>query len=53
MIQLLDDRIEILDEIPLFKNMKKGLSLKYRFFACISDLFKMQYLVHLKVSRTA
>ena len=45
-LQLWDNRIEVLEEYPMFKNMKKEF--KNKFWAFISDVFKMQYIVHLK-----
>jgi O-methyltransferase involved in polyketide biosynthesis len=46
-IRLWDHRIEILEEYPLFKNMRKAF--KNKMGAWMSDTFKMQYMVHLKV----
>jgi O-methyltransferase involved in polyketide biosynthesis len=46
-----DNRIEILKEQTLFKKMKTTLRFQTRMKLFFSDLFKMQYLVHLKISK--
>jgi O-methyltransferase involved in polyketide biosynthesis len=43
-----DDRITVLEEYPMFKHMKKGLSLKGRIAASESDLLKIMSIVHLR-----
>ena len=49
-LQLWDNRIETLEEYPMFKNMKKVF--KNKFWAFIPDVFQMQYMVHLKFKNT-
>jgi O-methyltransferase involved in polyketide biosynthesis len=48
-IQSWDDRIVVLNEVSLFKNAKKGHDMKTKIGLLISDIFKMQYLIHLKI----
>jgi O-methyltransferase involved in polyketide biosynthesis len=48
-IQSWDDRIVVLNEVTLFKNARKGHDLKTKIGLMISDIFKMQYLIHLKI----
>ena len=48
-IQSWDDRIVVLSAVPLFKNARKGHDLKTKIGLLISDIFKMQYLIHLKI----
>ena len=43
-----DSRINLLKVYPFFKKMKKGLSLKMKYAAFVSDLLKIKYMVHLK-----
>lgn len=50
-VQLWDNRIQILKEQLFFRNMKRGLNIKNKVLALLSDLLKMQYLIHLKFSR--
>jgi O-methyltransferase involved in polyketide biosynthesis len=47
-IQLWDSRIKIIDEYPLFKNMKKGLPLKNKIGTLMSDILNIMFLVHLR-----
>ena len=49
-LQTWDRRFTLLDEYPLFKNMKKGLPLKHKFGTFMSDRLKIMYMVHLKLS---
>ena len=42
-----DDRIQILDERPLFKGMKKGLAFRDKVGTAISDIFRIMSMVHL------
>ena len=51
LIQQWDSRINILHEDSLFKNAKKGYDLKTKIGLLLSDLLKMQYMVHLKITR--
>jgi len=43
-----DNRIEILREMPFFKNIRKRLPYKTRIQLFFSDMFRMQYMIHLK-----
>ena len=45
-----DDRITVLEEYPMFRKMKTGLSLKVRIRAFESDLLKIMSIVHLRFS---
>jgi hypothetical protein len=45
-----DDRITILEEYPMFKYVKKGLSLKGKIRTIESDLLKIMSIVHLRFS---
>jgi O-methyltransferase involved in polyketide biosynthesis len=44
----LDERIEIVDEIPFFGRIRNNLKFKDKVVTLISDLTKCQYLVHMK-----
>jgi O-methyltransferase involved in polyketide biosynthesis len=46
-----DDRITVLEEYPMFKHMKKGLSLRGRIGTMGSDLLKIMSIVHLSFSK--
>jgi O-methyltransferase involved in polyketide biosynthesis len=48
-IQSWDNRIIVLSEVSLFKNAKKGHDLKTKIGILISEIFKIQYMVHLKI----
>ena len=48
-IQSWDKRIIVLSEVPLFKNAKKGHNLKTKIGLLMSDIFKMQYMIHIKI----
>lgn len=43
-----NNRIEVLKEYPMFKRMTKGLGLKDKITAFISDKYKIMYMVHLR-----
>jgi O-methyltransferase involved in polyketide biosynthesis len=45
-----DDRISVLEEYPMFKYLKKGLSLREKIRTFESDLLKIMSIVHLKFS---
>jgi O-methyltransferase involved in polyketide biosynthesis len=45
-----DDRITVLEEYPMFKYMRKGLSLKGKIATFESDLLKIMSIVHLRLS---
>ncbi len=47
-IESWDDRIEILDICPMFKDLRKKLRFRNRLGPFISDVLKIQYMVHLK-----
>ncbi len=48
-IQSWDDRIIILSEVSLFKHAKKGHVIKTKIGLLLSDIFKMQYMIHIKI----
>ena len=43
-----DNRILVLKEMPFFKNIKKRLPYKTRIQLSFSDMFRVQYMIHLK-----
>jgi O-methyltransferase involved in polyketide biosynthesis len=43
-----NSKIEVIKEYPMYKNMMKGLSLKNKLFARMSDNYKIMYMVHLR-----
>lgn len=43
-----DIKLEFIKEFPMYKNMKKGLSLRNKITAAIADHYKMMYMIHLK-----
>ena len=47
-IQLWDTRIKVLEEYPMFRGMKKGLSVRMRIVTFESDILKIMSMVHLK-----
>ena len=49
-IQTWDKRITLIDEYPMFKGMKKGLSLRNKYGTFLSDRLKIMSMVHLKFS---
>jgi O-methyltransferase involved in polyketide biosynthesis len=48
-LQLWDSRIHILNEDLFFKSAKNGHDLKTKIGLLISDIFKMQYMIHLRI----
>ena len=48
-IQSWDKRIIVLNEVSLFHHAIKGHDLKTKIGLMISDIFKMQYMIHLKI----
>jgi O-methyltransferase involved in polyketide biosynthesis len=48
-IQSWDKRILVLSEVSLFKNARKGQDLKTKIGILISEIFRIQYMVHLKI----
>ncbi|MCX6122777.1 MAG: class I SAM-dependent methyltransferase [Ignavibacteriales bacterium] len=49
-IQTWDKRITLIDEYPMFKGMKKRLSLRNKYGTFLSDRLKIMSMVHLKFS---
>ena len=47
-----NNKIAVIEEFPMFKNMTKGLSFKNKFYAKMSDHYKIMYMVHLKMLKT-
>jgi O-methyltransferase involved in polyketide biosynthesis len=47
-----DSRIRLIRKYAYFKGMKRHLEPKFRFTALLSDILKIQYLIHLKFSKT-
>jgi O-methyltransferase involved in polyketide biosynthesis len=47
-IQAWDKRITLIDEYPLFKGMRKGLSFRNKYGTFLSDHLKIMSMVHLK-----
>lgn len=47
-IRAWDDRIQVLSEIPMFRNMKSGLSLKMKYGTFLSDRLKIMSMIHLR-----
>jgi O-methyltransferase involved in polyketide biosynthesis len=47
-----NNKIEVVREFPMYKRMKKGLSLRDKFAAYMSDRYKIMYMVHLRMSKT-
>lgn len=48
-LKLFNKRIEIIDELLLFGNVQNKLKTKIKIIAFISNLFKMQYMIHLRL----
>ena len=44
-----DERIESIQEYPMFKNIRSHITFKNKIVTFISDLFNMQYVVHVKM----
>lgn len=51
-IESWDDRIKILDECPMFKNLRRELPFRNRLGPFISDALKIQYMVHLRFAKS-
>ena len=49
-LESFDKRIKVLDEVVFFKKMKKGIKVETKIGAFLSDVFRMQYIIHLKFS---
>ncbi|MCE5249636.1 class I SAM-dependent methyltransferase [bacterium] len=50
-IESWDDRIRVMHEYSYFRNLKKSLTCKNRIMGLVSDLLKIQYIVHAGFSR--
>ncbi len=48
-IKLWDNKIKLIGEYPLFKIIRHNLDFKNKIQTLISDLLKLQYIVHLKI----
>lgn len=48
-LELWDQRITVIGQYPMFKNIRKNIHIKNKIITGISDLLKMQYVVHLKI----
>ncbi len=46
-----DPRITLIKKYPYFKGMKNHLEPRFRFTALLSDVLKIQYLIHVKFSK--
>jgi O-methyltransferase involved in polyketide biosynthesis len=44
-----DERIELVEELPMFRNIRSHITFKNKIVAFISDLLHMQYVVHLRI----
>jgi O-methyltransferase involved in polyketide biosynthesis len=42
--------IEVIREYPIYKGMMKGLKLKYKYMAYMSDKYKIMYMIHLRMN---
>jgi O-methyltransferase involved in polyketide biosynthesis len=51
-LELWDQRIKLVDEYPMFRTMRNSFQFKDRIMTWISDLFKMQYMVHLQFMKS-
>jgi O-methyltransferase involved in polyketide biosynthesis len=51
LIEKWDSRIHLVNEFRKFKGMKKGLPLKRKYSLWMSDLFRIMYIVHLRISK--
>ena len=47
-----NNNIEVIKEYPMFRKMSKGLKLKNKIVAIISDHYKIMYMVHLRIIKT-
>jgi O-methyltransferase involved in polyketide biosynthesis len=50
-IELWDSRIEVISEKPFFKNIPKRQNFKTKLMLGFSDMFKIQYIIHLKIKK--
>lgn len=46
-----NNKIEVVEEYPMFRHLRKGLSFKDKITSLISDHYKIMYMVHLRVHR--
>jgi len=44
-----DERIELVEEFPMFKNIRSHITFKNKITTFISDLLNMQYVVHVRI----
>jgi hypothetical protein len=51
-ISIWNNKIEVVKEYPMFRKMLKGLKLKNKIVALISDHYKIMYMVHLRILKT-
>ena len=47
-----NNNIEVVKEYPMFRKILKGLKLKNKIVAIISDYYKTMYMVHLRILKT-
>jgi O-methyltransferase involved in polyketide biosynthesis len=50
-IELWDDRIEVISEIPFFKTIRTGKRLKTRILLSFSDITRIQLMIHVKIKK--
>lgn len=50
-IELWDNRLAVISEKPFFRNIQKKLKLKTKLLLLFSDMFKIQYMIHLKIKK--
>jgi len=51
LIEKWDNRIQLVEEFPMFEGMKTGLSLKMKYGLWMSDLLKIMSMVHLRIEK--
>jgi hypothetical protein len=47
-----NSKIEVVKEYPMFRKMLKGLKLKNKIVALLSDHYKIMYMVHLRILKS-
>jgi hypothetical protein len=50
-LELWDSRITVISEKPFFKNIPKRLNFRTKLMLGFSDIFKVQYIIHLKIKK--
>ena len=50
-LELWNNKIKLVGEYPLFKVIKNKQDLKIKLQTFLSDFFKLQYVVHLQISK--